>query len=371
MASEGPGSSPKTDGNRLWQKTWRRVVLPGPCKRTLAVWLGVFIVVATTMGGNGLAPQVFVAAAFAHPDVGIILAGVWLLLLWPAARELRNALGASFLRSLPHSTSAPLCWSLATLLLMQTPIMVVCAVGDAPAKGLITAAGFAVALWFAAGLRWPTLAPRRPTWKTRIGAQLAVWTRGVWRNSGVSLLRSAGFIVLAGLATGWFVRVNQLHGSEACTFGATLLLTCLVPISAPLLGELIATRTRMTSLAATLGLTGQRRHVAWTLACAVIIAGPMLVAATVAWIVAQLDIVDGLQLLGFTFLVALAYATIMARAAVWAMQRNARVLTNLVVALVVVTLASGILLGLLAAQALLPLSAMAVWAFATVPRSQA
>ena len=371
MASVGPGSSPKTDGNRLWQKTWRRAVLPGPCKRTLAVWLGVFIVVATTMGGNGLAPQIFVAAAFAHPVVGISLAGVWVLLLWPAARELRNAEGSSFLGSLPHATSAPLRWSLATLMLMQTPIVVVCAVAGAATRGLITAAGFAGALWLAAGLRWPTMTPRRPTWKTRIGAQLAVWARGVWRNSSVSLLRSVGFIVLAGLATGWFVRVNQLHGSEACTFGATLLLTCLVPTNAPLLGELIATRTRMTSLAATLGLTGQRRHVAWTLACAVIIAGPMLVAATVAWIVAQLGVVDGLQLLGFTLLIALVYATIMARAALWVMQRNTSVLTNLVVALVVVTLATGILLGLLAAQALVPLSAAAVWTFATVPRSQA
>lgn len=371
MASVGPGSSPKTDGNRLWQKTWCRAVLPGPCKRTLAVWLGVFIVVATTMGGNGLAPQVFVAAAFGHPAVGISLAGVWVLLLWPAARELRNAVGASFLSSLPHATSAPMGWSLATLMMMQTPIVVVCAVAGAPANGLIAAAGFAVALWFAAGLRWPTMPPRKPTWQTRIGAQLGVWARGVWRHSGVSLLRSAGFIVLAGLATGWFMHINQLRGAEACTFGATLLLTCLVPTSAPLIGDLIATRTRMTNLDATLGLTGQRRHVAWTVACAVIIAGPMLVAATLAWIVAQLSVVDGVELLGFTFLVALAYATIMARAALWAMQRNASVLTNLVVALVVVTLATGILLGLLAAQALLPLSAVAVWAFATVPRSQA
>lgn len=371
MASVGPGSSPATDGNRLWQKTWRRAVLPGPCKRTLAVWLGVFIVVATTMGGNGLAPQVFVAAAFGQPGIGWSLVGVWLLLLWPGARELRLAAGANFLRSLPHPALAPVGWTIATLLFMQLPLLVLCTVGGRPAGGLIAGCGVAAALWLTAGLRWPTRTPKQPAWRTRTGAQLAVLARGVWRNSGGSLLRSAGFITLAGLATGWFVRSNQLRGSEVSTFGATVLLPCLIPAIAPMFGELIATRSRLANLDATLGLTGQRRHVAWTIACMVLVAGPMFIAATIAWLVAQLSIVDGFRLLGFTFLIALTFATTMARGSLWAMQRNASVLTNLVVALVIVTLATGILLGLLAEQALLPLAAVAVWADITVPRSQA
>ncbi len=371
MASVGPGSSPPTDGNRLWQKTWRRAVLLGPGKRTAAVWVGIFIVVATTMGGNGLAPQAFVAAAFGRADIGLILAGIWLLLLWPAARELRLAAGASFLRSLPHAALPLLGWTIATLLLMQLPIFVICTVGGTATLGLITASGLAAALWLAAGLRWPSRPPPQPSWRTRIGAQLAVWARGVWRTSGLTLVRSAGFTALAGLATGWFVRSNQLHGAEVSTLGGTMLLTCLIPASAPLFGDLLAIRTGMTRLDASFGLTGQRRHVAWTLACSTLLAGPMLIAAAVAWSVAQLTFVDGLRLLGFTWLLALAFATIMARSSVWAMQRKTSVLLTMMIAFVIVTLATGILLGLLAEQALLPLGAVALWAFLTVPRSQA
>ena len=133
----------------------------------------------------------------------------------------------------------------------------------------------------------------------------------------------------------------------------------------------MATRTSMTNVDATLGLTGQRRHIAWTLACTVLVTGPMLVAALVAWIVAQLPLVDGVLLIGFTGLIGLMFAAIMARGSLWALQRTTSGRTNLVVALVVVTLATGILLGLLSIQALLPLGAIAVWAFATVPRHQA
>jgi hypothetical protein len=43
---------------------------------------------------------------------------------------------------------------------------------------------------------------------------------------------------------------------------------------------------------------------------------------------------------------------------------------NLVIGLVVVTLATGITIGLLAEAALLPLGAAAVWAVATTPRNQ-
>lgn len=370
MASVGPRSSPATDGNRLWAKTWRRAVLPGPVRRAVAVWVGVFIVAGTTIGGNGLAPSALVALVFGHPVVGAVLAAIWLLLLWPAARELRTAAGAQYLRSLPAPRYAPRVWTLALLLFMQLPIAGLCVVAGAYAHAaLLTVAGAAL-LGITATLQLPARKPATPVWRSRVRAQLAIWARGVWRNSGASLLRSAGFVALAGLAAGGFVRANQLRGNEVSTFGATVLYAGLVPALAPLLAELVNVRMRMRAWDAALGMIGLQRQVAWVVACSGLVTSLVALAAMIAFTVAGVEFLDGARLFGFACAGGALVGALMARGSLWAMQRERSVFSNLVVALVIVTLAAGITIGLLAEASLLPLSAAAVWAVTSTPRSQ-
>lgn len=383
MASVGPRSSPSTDGNRLWSKTWRRAVLPGPLRRTVAVWLGVFIVLATTIGGNGLAPSALVAVVFGHPVVGAVLAAIWLLLLWPAARELRCATGARYLRSLPAPRYAPIVWTVALLLFMQLPIAVLCVVAGAYVRAVLLTVVGAALLGITATLQLPARTPATPVWRSRVRAQLAIWMRGVWRNSGASLLRSAGFVALAGLAAGGFIRANQLRGNEVSTFGATVLYACLVPALAPLLAELVNVRLRMRAWDAALGMIGLQRQIAWVVACSGLVACLAAVAALIAFAIAGIDFLDGARLFGFACAGGSMVGALMARGSLWAMQRERSVFShhgadartrgsgvNLVIGLVVVTLATGITIGLLAEAALLPLGAAAVWAVATTPRNQ-
>ena len=271
---------------------------------------------------------------------------------------------------LPAPRYAPRVWTLALLLFMQLPIAVLCIVAGAYAHAaLLTVAGAAL-LGITATLQLPARTPATPVWRSRVRAQLAIWARGVWRNSGASLLRSAGFVALAGLAAGGFIRANQLRGNEVSTFGATVLYAGLVPALAPLLAELVNVRMRMRAWDAALGMIGLQRQVAWVVACSGLVTSLVALAAMIAFTVAGVEFLDGARLFGFACAGGALVGALMARGSLWAMQRERSVFSNLVVALVIVTLATGITIGLLAETSLLPLGAAAVWAVTSTPRSQ-
>jgi hypothetical protein len=350
-------------------RTWRRSVLPGPIRRTIAVWLGLAIIAAATMGGNGMAPRGLVDLALNHWRVGVVFGFIWALLLWPAASELVRAQRAGFLRSLPSPHFQRLAWTFAVLLWMQLPIIGLCVAAGESAVAAIIALAFTLALFFSSKLSLPQRKFRSPQWRTAIGAHVAVVVRGVWRNSGASLVRSAGFMLLAGAAAAGFISNNQLHGNEASTFGATVLYALLVPALLPLVAEVVAIRRDMHTIDAALGMTGNRRQASFNIVIALIICLSVVIGVAVAVLIAPLTIEDAARLLGFALLGGIAVAMIIARGCLWAMRKTVGTLANLVAVFAIVMLSTGIVIGLLAELALLPLFTMALFAYFTVPRA--
>lgn len=134
-------------------------------RRAIPLYLGLLAIAAVLFGPTGMHPTTVTEGARHAPTFRLILWVAWLLSAAPATRAVLREDALDYIRWLPLST-AHICAVLGGLLLaIQTPWVLLFAVGGGAEQAL-------AALWFAAGIH--AVIAIRPRGNTERGLQIAV-----------------------------------------------------------------------------------------------------------------------------------------------------------------------------------------------------
>ncbi|HEU0030847.1 MAG TPA: hypothetical protein VFQ53_09440 [Kofleriaceae bacterium] len=241
-----------------WLDVWTRAVIVPAWRRASAVWVGTAIVAAVIFGPTGMSPGDLTGLALHNPGVGAMLGTTWLLVFAPTARLLVRGDAASYLRSLPGPTVAPIVLAVAALVGLQLPWLLLWVIGEG-LLGLGVVAALTAVILVLARWRPPQLRARWPGWKRDGEALRAIHVRALRRRAGDAIVRGAGLSILAGVAAGLFIRNNALAGADAATIGASVIVIVLVPAQVGVLLVILATHRSTAWLASSLGISHAAR----------------------------------------------------------------------------------------------------------------
>jgi len=258
-------------------RVWTRAVVRPAARRFLGTWLGLGILGTVIFGPTAMRPSDLTGLALHDPTVGVALGITWILLFLPSARLLLRAEAGRFLRSLPHPRWVPPSIAIVALVVLQLPWLALWWLGAGP-LGLAIVALTTLPVATLAAVPAPAIRPRFPHWRSGWAALRGIYVRALRRRASDSLVRAAGFAVLAGVAAGLLVRNNQLVGTEAAVVGASAIALLLVPAQAGLLMALVDAHRQSAWLAATTGIAPATR----VAALATVIAGIAVVATGIA-----------------------------------------------------------------------------------------
>lgn len=286
-----------------WIIVWARAVIVPASRRADAAWVGCALVAAVIFGPTAMHPSDLTGLALNDPGVGVVLAGIWLLVFAPTARMIVRAQPAAYLASLPGDPRLARLVAAAALIVLQLPWLALWVLGEGWLGLLVVLATTAVLVGLTS---WRPPRPRSyiPAWRRPSDALRGVHLRALVRRAGDALLRGAGLSILAGLAAGLIVRNNQLTGETAGVVGAGIIAVVLVPAQiGPALVTLGAYR-ETDWIAASFGIAPRSRIVALCTSiagvhlttAALATAAAMVVAGLHGWLLLALGIAGGTAL---------------------------------------------------------------------------
>ena len=249
------------------------------------VVLGLFLVGAVVLGGNGVQPVDVTAGAQARPAAMGLLAATWMLLVMPAVLVLRTAVGLAYLRTLPVGRGVPWLVHGLAIAALQLPWTVLWLVGGGVGIAMVATVAMVILLALALAVRWPRRPSRVPTWRRPVLARVGVHARALTRTAPGTLLRGAGLALLTGMLAGMVVAANAGTLADAAPVVLAIAIVGLGLALAGVVGAVAASERAATIWLRSLGVAPSTRAAAVALVQGVVGAGLAGLAAATALVV--------------------------------------------------------------------------------------
>jgi hypothetical protein len=328
-------------------------------QRVSTVWLGVSLTLAPIIGGNGM-PVRGLAQVLLTPSLGIAFALIWLMLLWPAARELLHSDADRYLRSLPHARWQYHLLIVGLFLWMQLPVMGIISTLRPGLAGALSC-GLATILL---ALSMPALRPWRagqPSWQSPLRACIAIYGRGVWRRNGTAMVRIVGFCLLAGAALGAMLKNNGVADTQAVSLSLAILPLLCVPSVLPLLTALLNVSNASKWLWASYGVAHWQQWLAWLASVATCLVSCTLFIAITASVFGRFSLTAALEFTALSTAIAICNSALIASCLLWAARSRSQVMPRVVLATIAVQVAVALTISAAAMQSLMLLVGVASW----------